>query len=51
MDGMESESAKVSCLEDCPEVESKVKEASPGSFTLDSSVCTAAKIFYKGKPE
>lgn len=51
MDGMESDKSKIYCIESCPELEDRVKVVGIGLFTLDSSVCTAAKFFYKGKEE
>lgn len=45
LDNMESDKTKVSCLEDCAVKESAYTEVSDGLFTMDSSVCVAAKKF------
>jgi len=50
MDAMDSDSTIVSCLEPCPEDETKIKPLGEG-YTMQSAVCVAAKIFYKGKDE
>lgn len=51
MDNMESDKAKVECLQDCAVKESACTEVSDGLFTMDSAVCVCAKKFYKGKDE
>jgi len=43
MDAMESDQTIVTCLEDCPEDENKIKRLGEG-FTMQSPVCIAAKI-------
>lgn len=43
MDTMETDKAKITCLEDCPFKESVITEVGEGSFTMDSVVCVAAK--------
>jgi len=45
MDTMESEKAKVTCLQDCPDKESAYTEVGEGQYTMDSAVCVAAKKF------
>jgi len=50
MDTMDSDSTIVSCLEPCPEDETKIKALGEG-YTMQSLVCVAAKIFYKNKDE
>jgi len=50
MDAMDSDFTIVSCLEPCPEDETKIKALGEG-YTMQSLVCVAAKIFYKNKDE
>lgn len=49
---MTSEKMIVSCLESCPPKETEVVQlGNTGKFMMDSKICVAAAIFYKGKPE
>lgn len=51
LDNMESDKGKITCLEDCAVKESSYTQVGEGNFTMDSAVCVAAKVFYKGKDE
>jgi len=45
MDNMESDKAKITCLQDCAVKETSFTEVGEGQFTMDSAVCVAAKKF------
>jgi len=51
LDSMTSDEQIVSCAETCELNPDKVVEVDQGYYKMDSSVCIAAKLFYKGKPE
>jgi len=51
MDNMVSDKAIITCLDGCPVKETDVTKVGDQYYTMDSVVCTAAKLFYEGKEE
>lgn len=50
-DSMTTDDMIVDCVEQCDLNPDKVVEIDDGIYRMDSSICIAAKLFYKGKPE
>lgn len=51
MDNMVSDKSIVVCLPGCTVNENDVTKVGEQNYTMDSAVCTAAKLFYEGKDE